>query len=69
MHAEGNRALSWAACRGNLKVVKYLVEHGADIYDNDADAMRWALRSNHLKVFNYLRSLYKPKKGFLNLFD
>ncbi len=48
--------LRHAAEYGNLNIVKYLVEHGADIYvkkDTD-DSLRWAAKRGNLEVVKYL---------------
>ena len=39
---------------GNLKKVKYLVEHGANIYDGDNWSLRWASYNGHLNIVRYL---------------
>ena len=40
--------------KGNLEVVKYLIESGADIHvDNDAN-LRWASNNGHLEVVKFL---------------
>ena len=47
-----NQALQWASENGQLKVVQFLVENGADI--NAYDAFAWASRNGHLEVLKYL---------------
>src|SRR4030042_1933252 len=39
---------------GNLKMVKYLHQNGADITANNNAAIRWASRNGHLEVVKYL---------------
>ena len=43
-----------AAINGNLKVVKYLHQNGADIRALDDHALRWSADSGHLDVVKYL---------------
>ena len=48
------RATMWASQNGHIKLVKYLVEKGADFrYDNNY-AIRWASENGHLEVVKYL---------------
>ena len=49
-----NRALRTASERGHLSVVKYLVEHGADITAQDNEAVILASVYGHLSVVKYL---------------
>ena len=49
-----NRMLYYSAFNGDFEVVKYLVEHGADIHAYDDEALRWSAASGHLKVVKYL---------------
>jgi len=44
----------WACINGNLKKVKYLVEHGADIHVNDDQALEWADYNGHLEFVKYI---------------
>ena len=50
-----NTALTKAIEKGNLEIVKYLVENGADIKDNDSNtALTVASRNGNLEVVKYL---------------
>jgi len=49
--------LCWAAERGHLEVVKYLIENGANIHAADDYALRWAAYNGHLEIVKYLQSL------------
>lgn len=37
-----------------IDVVKYLVEHGADVHAKDDYALRWSARNDHLEVVKCL---------------
>ena len=61
----GANALLWACRKGNLKLVKLLVEHGADLYPDGAiynDSKNWlwgsvtaaAVAANSLEIIKYL---------------
>ena len=52
-----NDDLFKASKLGLLKVVKYLVENGANIHVYDNQAVRWASNNGHLEVVKYLESL------------
>ena len=43
-----------AAYNGHLEIVKFLVEHKADIHVNDDLALSYAARKGHLEVVQYL---------------
>ena len=49
-----NIALRWASETGNLALVKYLVENGANIHDEDDFAFLMACGYGHLKTVKYL---------------
>ena len=49
-----NFMLYEAASRGCLDIVKYLVEHGADIHDGDYDTICCASKYGHLEIVEYL---------------
>jgi ankyrin repeat protein len=54
----GATALSYAADRGYLEIMKILVEHGADVNIKDtfygAPALTWAAYNGHVEVAKYL---------------
>jgi len=39
---------------GHLKIVKYLVEHGANIHAKDDEALKKSAYQGHLEVVKYL---------------
>jgi hypothetical protein len=47
-------ALRIASSEGRLEVVKYLVEHGADIHSENNHALKWASFYGRLEVVRYL---------------
>ena len=47
-------SLSYASSQGNLDIVKYLVEHGADIHARNNEALTLATEEGHEHVINYL---------------
>ena len=49
-----NSALKSASEHGNLEVVKYLVEQGADIHEEDDMVLQLASENGHRKVVEYL---------------
>ena len=49
-----------AAINGNLKVVKYLHQNGADIRARYDYALRWSAKNGHLEVTSYI----KKQMGF-----
>jgi hypothetical protein len=51
-----NRALRWAAEKGHLDMIKYLVSQGADVTACNNMAIRWAARKGQLEVVQYLVS-------------
>jgi len=53
-----------AAENGHLEVVKFLVENGAVINDNNNYAVRWAARNGHFDVVTYLVSLDANKINY-----
>ena len=48
------KAVILASGNGQLPVVKYLTEHGADVTAEDNEAVRWASENAHLPVVKYL---------------
>jgi len=49
-----NRAMSGAAKRGRMNIVKYMIEKGADDFDM---AMKWAAEGEQIDIVDYLKSL------------
>jgi len=49
-----NYAISWAARKGNLEIVRCLTEHGADVMVGNNYPVRRASGNGHLKVVKYL---------------
>lgn len=50
-------ALMWASCKGDLKIVKFLVESGADVNAKDKEGWSVLMEASyegHLKVIKYL---------------
>jgi ankyrin repeat protein len=45
-----------AVTSGDLDLVKYLIDKGADINTNDNQALRWTSRCGHLELVKYLVS-------------
>ena len=43
-----------ATINGHLDVVRYLVDHGANIHAKDDNSLRWASENGHLDVVKYL---------------
>ena len=54
VNANGGSALINAARSGNLEIVKYLVDHGADV--NKGDALGYAASSGHLDIVKFLNN-------------
>lgn len=54
-------ALIHAADEGNLDVVRYLVENGADIHVNDNESLRLAELQRHDDIVRYIKSLKKKR--------
>ncbi|RLA64541.1 MAG: ankyrin repeat domain-containing protein, partial [Epsilonproteobacteria bacterium] len=46
----------WAANRGHLNIVKFLVDKGADIHVCNDLALKWASDKGHVDVVEYLKS-------------
>ena len=49
-----DEALIYASSNGHLDVVKYLVDHGANVNADDDEALIWASKNGHLDVVEYL---------------
>ena len=50
-------ALRWAAARGHLDIVKYLVSKGANMHDCHKTTLRGAASNGHLDIVKYLESI------------
>jgi len=50
-------SLFWNAKLGNEKIVKYLVENGADVHAHDDRALRTSVFNKHINVAKYLISV------------
>jgi ankyrin repeat protein len=49
-----DRALVKYSQSGNLEIVKYLVEHGADVHAGDDEALHLSSNNGHLEIVEYL---------------
>jgi len=47
-------ALNWAARRGKINYVKYLLEAGANIHNNDEFPLKWAARKGYIHIVKLL---------------
>lgn len=56
-----NEAIRQACLKGNLEMVKLLMEHGADPTYDDCDPFYNCVSADHLEVFQYLYPLCKDK--------
>ena len=56
INSNNGEALIDASGLGNYEIVKYLVEHGADVHANNNRAYRDALEYGYVAVAGYLRS-------------
>lgn len=54
---EGGVPLHHAAYSGNLEIVRYLVEHGAEVNPHYFPVLRSAILGKHQDVINYLKSI------------
>lgn len=54
MRKQYTTALSWASLRGYLNIVKYAIEHGADVTYEQNQPLRWAIEDEHVDVVQYL---------------
>ena len=54
IHANNNYALSWAAYKGRLEVVQFLLDHGAYIHAKNDRVIRWAANCGHLEIVQFL---------------
>jgi ankyrin repeat protein len=65
-----NNAALCAACRnGHLIVVRFLIENGANIYDQGALPFFEAVRNNRILVINYLLNLDNNYRKLYPLFE
>jgi len=77
-----NYALQYAAERGHLDVVKYLIEAGADVRADNDIAFLWAVENVHLDIIKYFIKaganvhadedyslLYAAKNGYLEIVE
>lgn len=51
-----SQLIEWCR-RGQLEVVRELVDMGADVRAKDDYALRWSAEHGHLEVTDYLRSI------------
>jgi hypothetical protein len=54
IHWNTDYALRYASNNGNIEVVKYLIEAGADIHADDSRAIRESCKHGHLQVVEFL---------------
>ena len=54
-----NEALAYASDIADLFLIKYLVDHGADIHFNDDYVFRSAIRNGNVEIVDYIHSLKK----------
>lgn len=54
IHADEDDALGWAAYKGHLDIVKYLLKNGLDIHAKDDVALKSASEGGRIKVVKYL---------------
>jgi len=47
--------LRWAIEKGHLKIVKYLVKHGSNIFAMDGAVIRLAIEEGHSDIVAYLK--------------
>lgn len=62
-------ALHWASFKGNLKVVKFLVEAGIDLYMEDLssnNALDIAVHESHNNITEYLMAVMNTKQSKVN---
>lgn len=61
-YGNGASCLENAAEKGNLRLVELLVEHGADVnhVGKNGDALVYALRAQHIEIYEYLKPLADP---------
>ena len=57
IHENEDEALMEAVEGNHLDVVKYLIEHGADINARENDALYLASGNGHLQMLSYIKSL------------
>lgn len=64
---EGGVPLNHAAYSGNLEVVRYLVEHGAEVNPRNFSVLRSAILGKHQDIIDYLKTAgaldYPPGDG------
>ena len=51
-----DKALKYASGNGHLEVVKYLVDHGANVNAEDDEALRYASKNGHKDIVTFLKS-------------
>jgi hypothetical protein len=62
---DAHKLLGLASRHGHLEVVKYLVEHGADIHAEDDYALVLACRKGHFEIVKYLHREWFPRERVL----
>ncbi|CAF4177822.1 unnamed protein product [Adineta steineri] len=68
-HSTNWTPLGIACCKGQLEMVKYLIENGADLYNadtNDSTSLMIACKNAHYDIVQYLLSLKNSNNQFLN---
>ena len=54
IHKQDDHALHWAAGRGNIELVRILLDRAADIHAKDGHALRYSAENGHLELVRIL---------------